>query len=137
MIKTLFVLMIFAFTIVGTRIYALAECTADAEVAKYWEENNGSKLRAKINAGVSENPNLKPGIVFKVTVNAKIEYETSDGSGILIFSNGSVSIDPSKNKERVGIIAIDTIQPNCTNRQPCKIKQVKITDVKCNEIPRS
>jgi len=137
MIKTLLILMIFVFTIVGTHIDAFAECTADAKVAKYWEENSGSKLRATINARVSENSNLKPGKVAKVTVNAKIEYETSDGSGVLIFSNGSVRINPSKNKEREGIIAIDTIQPNCTNRQPCKIKQVKITDVKCKEIPRS
>lgn len=129
--------MIFVFTIVGTRIYAITECTAHAEVAKYWEENNGSKLRAKIKAGVSGNPDLKPGIVIKVTVNADIEYQTSDGSDILIFSNGSVTIDPSKNKERQGTIAINTFQPNCTNQQPCKIKQVKITDVKCNEIPRS
>jgi len=137
MIKTLLISAIFVFTIVGTHIDAFAECTADAKVAKYWEENSGSKLRATINAGVSENSKLKPGKVAKVTVNAKIEYETSDGSAVLIFSNGSVRIDPSKNKEREGIIAIDTIQPNCTNRQPCKIKQVKITGVKCSEIPRS
>lgn len=135
MLKPQLILIILALTILATSIHATAECSADAEVARFWEENSGSKLRAKINARVSENSNLKPGKAAKVTVSAKIEYETSDGSGILIFSNGSVRIDPSKNKEREGIIAIDTTQANCTNRQPCKIKQVKITDVKCSEIP--